>query len=861
MADNDPPVKAGGDDGDAQKPQVDAGNKINKGDADDVSRGPVANRGCTDILCLGLFLAHWVLFAYIAIDGFAIGNPYKVIRPVDTLARTCGMVNDEKLMIDKETTPIDLTLFTTSAWTMNPEAIIGAKLLQQLCASKPAFNNILAAGNKSCNSKSSACWKNFENACKTDQGSNLDLDELQKDPVEAMKKYFTKGMSSKTSNPLTALSRFTNNVCVSSCRNINFFVEGADYDATHDSEDDKKNTAEALRNWDFKFNKDVLWSEAWNELIDMMATDGNQFDNAPFSTMKKLLDDSKMKALPFKICPYPAQHCLYVPGIKLQNMLKRCVFDMSVIAEGAKVLADSEVANQLSGGFGDAMGTIMETWYVFIIVAFIILAVGMVFMVVLRFTVGLFVWIAVLITVLLLPAAGAYAYWYGTACKGLVLDTNVIDAFNAQKIELCGEGDEYLTPDPSLRQTYTYISYFLFGLGVLYLLIICCLRNRIRLAIALNKVAARFVFTNKKIIVLPAVQILISLVWLIVWICIALYVISATQVLPTDPKAGTFEPVTYTRAYGVAGAPMAGWIPDSTAIENSKGIPGVCTGQYPAAPIWKDTSAPGCTCVGVEDCDVEKLECYKCGEMPFDINRYHFWIILLSLFWLNATIIAVGQTTIAGAVGVWYFNQDNIKATSPVATGLKNCFRYHLGSLVFGSLILAVVQVIKWWLRFWQKQLEAQKNAVLAKIAGCMACCVHCFERFIKFLNKNAYIRIALVGENFCKSAWKAFCLILRNAARYAVIGGLSGIITGIGTLFIMAGGGALGYFILLAIFPEVNPWCCVALYCIMGYVGGKIVMQVFGLSVDSCLVCFLMDEELNGRPQYAPAELTAFYS
>lgn len=131
----------------------------------------------------------------------------------------------------------------------------------------------------------------------------------------------------------------------------------------------------------------------------------------------------------------------------------------------------------------------------------------------------------------------------------------------------------------------------------------------------------------------------------------------------------------------------------------------------------------------------------------------------------------------------------------------------------------------------------------------------------MKFLNKNAYIRIALVGENFCKAAWKAFCLILRNLGRYAVIGGLGAIISRVGVLFICVSGGAVGYLVLMSIFPEVNPWFCVVLYAIMGYICGRLVMNVFGLAVDSCLVCFITDEELNGTAQNAPPELMGFYN
>ena len=95
-------------------------------------------------------------------------------------------------------------------------------------------------------------------------------------------------------------------------------------------------------------------------------------------------------------------------------------------------------------------------------------------------------------------------------------------------------------------------------------------------------------------------------------------------------------------------------------------------------------------------------------------------------------------------------------------------FRYHLGSVAFGSFILAVVQFIKWWLYWLEKQAEASKNGIMKRIAQTLRCCVTCFEKFIKFLNKNAYIQIALLGKKFCYAAKDAFWLIFRNALRIA---------------------------------------------------------------------------------------------
>lgn len=85
-------------------------------------------------------------------------------------------------------------------------------------------------------------------------------------------------------------------------------------------------------------------------------------------------------------------------------------------------------------------------------------------------------------------------------------------------------------------------------------------------------------------------------------------------------------------------------------------------------------------------------------------------------------------------------------------------------------------------------------------LLGCLKCCFWCLEKFLKFLNRNAYImvreagrwglfllpleegfallraecpplppsapQIAVYGTNFCTSARNAFSLLMRNIIR-----------------------------------------------------------------------------------------------
>lgn len=60
-------------------------------------------------------------------------------------------------------------------------------------------------------------------------------------------------------------------------------------------------------------------------------------------------------------------------------------------------------------------------------------------------------------------------------------------------------------------------------------------------------------------------------------------------------------------------------------------------------------------------------------------------------------------------------------------------------------------------------------------LLDCLSCLVACFERCIEYLNKNAYIQIALTGKSFCPAAKEAFETIWANSGRYGLVAGIGG--------------------------------------------------------------------------------------
>lgn len=97
-----------------------------------------------------------------------------------------------------------------------------------------------------------------------------------------------------------------------------------------------------------------------------------------------------------------------------------------------------------------------------------------------------------------------------------------------------------------------------------------------------------------------------------------------------------------------------------------------------------------------------------------DNTKKMLWYYLFGGLWCNAFIQAVNQFVLASTVCMWYFTQGpNMELHRPISRSFYRAFRYHLGSLALGAMILAIVQFIQIVLEYIAEQMKrtgADKN-------------------------------------------------------------------------------------------------------------------------------------------------------
>lgn len=187
-------------------------------------------------------------------------------------------------------------------------------------------------------------------------------------------------------------------------------------------------------------------------------------------------------------------------------------------------------------------------------------------------------------------------------------------------------------------------------------------------------------------------------------------------------------------------------------------------------------------------------------------TRYAWWYHLFALFYINAFINAYNQFVTASSAVIWYF-EHNIEGgpTRPVSRSFYRGLRYHIGSLAFGALIVAIIRFMMAVVEYIKQKLDATHAGKTAgKIYNCLLtccqCCLECIARIVEFINKHAYIQIAIKGESFCTSAFEGFGLVFRNLGRWSMLFLIGSFFNFIGMLFISSGTGLVGYLLITRI-------------------------------------------------------------
>ncbi|CAL8388642.1 unnamed protein product [Arctogadus glacialis] len=448
------------------------------------------------------------------------------------------------------------------------------------------------------------------------------------------------------------------------------------------------------------------------------------------------------------------------------------------------------------------------SWYWILLGLVIAMVVSFVFIVLLRFLAGVMIWVMIILVILVIGYGIFHCYWEFASLKGVAgADVTIKD------LGLQTDFSIYL----QIRQTWLAFMIILAIVEVVIILLLIFLRKRILIAIALIKEASRAVG-----------HVMSSLFYPLLTFCLLAMVI----------------------AYWAVTAVFL-----STSNEQVYKVFNISAGEFTKNTCVPESFSPNNFSAGT--LDTECRFAFYGGE-----TLYHKYLIVLQFynlflfFWCANFVTALGQVTLAGAFAsyYWAFKKPEHIPAYPIFASLGRALRFHTGSLAFGSLILSLVQIVRVLLEYLDHKLKGAQNRCAKFILSCMKCCFWCLEKFIKFINRNAYIMIAIYGKSFCPSAKDAFFLLMRNVIRVAVLDKVTDFLLFLGKLLIVGIVGICSFFFFsgrIKAVEETAPslnyyWVPILTLVVGSYLIAHGFFSVYAMCVDTLFLCFCEDLERN---------------
>jgi len=449
-----------------------------------------------------------------------------------------------------------------------------------------------------------------------------------------------------------------------------------------------------------------------------------------------------------------------------------------------------------------------------------------------RFIAGFLIWTSILILFVLFAGLFGYSVY---RCDQVYKsgDKNADDS-----IFQVNYTPDFFVDVLKLKDTWLAFSIITGIFTLIIILIFIALRKRIQLAIALLDQGAKAVGKNCGSIFWPVVPFILHLVVFAWFALLSMYI--------TSSGVNNYKVVNVN--------------------DNA-----TCTNTCPDNPATNKSYSEG------DICKPDSFECKDCPDMMcrFVYEKNFFgdwkaWYNLFAFFWTMEFITALGEFVLAGTFSQWYWTHN--KSDLPCCTVFSNIGKafFHIGTIAFGSLIIGIIRFIQAILNRIEKTLKKYNNDLTKCLLCCCKCCLWCLEKFMRFINRNAYIMCAMKSTNFCVSAKDAFSLLMRNMVRVVVLNNVVWWLLWFGKLMIVVGVGTLsGFFFASQIpIPELegqiptlnHAWLPTFLIIVGSYYIATSFFNVYAMAVDTLFLCLMEDLERNDgtpeKPYFAPKKL-----
>lgn len=540
---------------------------------------------------------------------------------------------------------------------------------------------------------------------------------------------------------------------------------------------------------------------------------------------KELNDTAKKSSKAFEGPCYPV-------AMKSTSVYWSCQFtdgyaegfnDMWTSNEGAELADDA--SGKIEDTINDYMSQpymVMERYVADLLTAWVAVVVcglvcpvvlSFIFLALMRYFTGLFVWMTIILVNLLAIALTVFTF-----VKAGVIGEDEISAIAGEnsKQTLEDAAGVELDAASSNKEVMLGTAIFMCITTVLLFLFTLAMISKLNVATKILKVASQAVMATPTVVLYPLSSFVLLFGFVVYWLFAAVYLYSSGNIQKRDCTS----------------------------------ILGIDT---PIATAALDKTGMSCGYEVVLDANLQYM------------LAYHFF----GLLWTTQFITAFGQCVIAGAIASYYWTRGEGNEPSPVLSAASRTARYHTGSMAFGSFIVAVLEFFRAIMVYVEnkcKQLTEDNETAGALVKGCFCCiqcCLACVEYLLKFINRQAYIVIAIDGSSYCTAVQRAVKLMVSNVLTLATVNTVGDCILFLGKLAIAFGSALITYLYLdqdSYTFGEKaisSPLFVLLMVLVSSYSVAGAFMSVTEMAVDTVLLSYCIDcDENNGRAVNAPPAL-----
>lgn len=145
-----------------------------------------------------------------------------------------------------------------------------------------------------------------------------------------------------------------------------------------------------------------------------------------------------------------------------------------------------------------------------------------------------------------------------------------------------------------------------------------------------------------------------------------------------------------------------------------------------------------------------------------DANIGLLLTLVFITFWTCQVIANVVHVTSCGVAATWYFYSATGLPRNATAKSFKRATTTSFGSICFGSLLVAIMKMIKFLLRM----MEDRRSPLFCIVL----CLIQCIEDLMRYFNEWAFVQVAVYGKTYIQAAKQTWAMLMDGTVWGGVI-------------------------------------------------------------------------------------------